>query len=999
MFLTSRANRRLAGIAACLLAVVTAGAAHASPPPAVSLGGEFVGSHTAATLTSGQCTPLTDSSFTFEITAPVQSGPYPGTYHETGSVTMGPMNEPIEGAPGQFRASITEFSSTFTITGPAGTVTGTKALDPSGTFNKAGCAGSAAQIIASALTYQATLPGGATDSGTTWDNFNMYRPPVPGPHPTSFEFRSGFTSTGVELPPEEPPAENWLEEPFDGSSLDPARWGADEATSGRRWCSSTVSDHYASPGAWRAVATEPCHALTAPEPFGSVTVAGGEAAFANGTARAFPFVVSRGQPIPPDGDFAFSVRMKFDQLASHGAGMRLLRWDDHTRTGDNRPAGQGALFAINGDAGGVRMSLGDNRRSISSPLQWHEYRVELLDGKWSAYLDGARVAGPIASATRPDTIQIGNAVFTHWGAANWSDFRIDSIEVGPPAGDPDTDPEGDVEAPRIQVPGTTTRPATSPGGARVTYEATATDAVDPDPSLHCAPPSGSTFPIGTTTVTCTATDDAGNVSEASFDVVVEPPEDSDGDGLYDVIEIWLNCDPHDADTDDDGIGDHTEILLGTDPTKADSDPDDADGDDGSHLTKVYGHLCGCGPDDDPDGDGVVTWVELKYGTNPGEPDSDGGGGWSSDLEYVWHLCGCSPLDEDGNGVPTMVERHYGGGGDVLEIIRRCGCRPWEDPDGGGGVWVDFRYVGGPHADPDDPDGDGIDTVIEIWLGCDPNSDDTDGDGLTDLREIELGTDPTDDDTDGDGMKDGREVELGCDPLDPDTDGDGSQDGSDPAPLVKVRLVVEDGGAPVRLGTPVTGTLTCTGSPTAARIDWGDGSSSTGTDGVAEPHTYTAPGVYEVRGTCTDTTGGTQTRTHQYVVVYSPSGGFVTGGGWIAPDGRRSNFGLVAKYHGADATPRGETEFHAGDLRFHTAGYDWLVITGTRESGYTARYKGTGRIKGRDGSYGFTVTLFDGAKSGRDDRFLIRITAADGSVVHDSTDRALAGGSIVVHRGG
>src|SRR5688500_19203368 len=65
----------------------------------------------------------------------------------------------------------------------------------------------------------------------------------------------------------------------------------------------------------------------------------------------------------------------------------------------------------------------------------------------------------------------------------------------------------------------------------------------------------------------------------------------------------------------------------------------------------------CGPDDDPDGDGVVTWVELKYGTNPGDPDTDGGGGWSSDVEYIWHLCGCKPVDEDGDGVPTRSEEH------------------------------------------------------------------------------------------------------------------------------------------------------------------------------------------------------------------------------------------------------------------------------------------------------------------------------------------------------
>ena len=39
---------------------------------------------------------------------------------------------------------------------------------------------------------------------------------------------------------------------------------------------------------------------------------------------------------------------------------------------------------------------------------------------------------------------------------------------------------------------------------------TATDDVDPAPTVGCTPPSGSAFDLGTTTVTCTATDATGN---------------------------------------------------------------------------------------------------------------------------------------------------------------------------------------------------------------------------------------------------------------------------------------------------------------------------------------------------------------------------------------------------------------------------------------------------------------------------------------------------------
>jgi hypothetical protein len=64
--------------------------------------------------------------------------------------------------------------------------------------------------------------------------------------------------------------------------------------------------------------------------------------------------------------------------------------------------------------------------------------------------------------------------------------------------------------------------AADANGAIVDYLAlvSATDAVDPAPALSCTPPSGSTFPVGTTSVTCTATDAAGNSATASFDVTV-----------------------------------------------------------------------------------------------------------------------------------------------------------------------------------------------------------------------------------------------------------------------------------------------------------------------------------------------------------------------------------------------------------------------------------------------------------------------------------------------
>ena len=80
----------------------------------------------------------------------------------------------------------------------------------------------------------------------------------------------------------------------------------------------------------------------------------------------------------------------------------------------------------------------------------------------------------------------------------------------------------DTTAPVIAAHGGETAEATGPNGAVVTYAAPATsDAVDGSGTAACSPASGSTFAVGTTTVTCTASDAAGNAATpTTFRVVV-----------------------------------------------------------------------------------------------------------------------------------------------------------------------------------------------------------------------------------------------------------------------------------------------------------------------------------------------------------------------------------------------------------------------------------------------------------------------------------------------
>jgi hypothetical protein len=80
----------------------------------------------------------------------------------------------------------------------------------------------------------------------------------------------------------------------------------------------------------------------------------------------------------------------------------------------------------------------------------------------------------------------------------------------------------DTTEPVLTLPDDITKEATGPGGAAVTYSATASDLVDGNMGdADCTPASGATFPITTTTVNCSATDAAGNEATGSFTVKVQ----------------------------------------------------------------------------------------------------------------------------------------------------------------------------------------------------------------------------------------------------------------------------------------------------------------------------------------------------------------------------------------------------------------------------------------------------------------------------------------------
>ncbi len=244
---------------------------------------------------------------------------------------------------------------------------------------------------------------------------------------------------------------------------------------------------------------------------------------------------------------------------------------------------------------------------------------------------------------------------------------------------------------------------------------------------------------------------------------------------------------------------------------------------------------------------------------------------------------------------------------------------------------------------------------------------------------------------------------------------------DPCNLPPEIISIDGPMDPVAQGTDfvMTGTFTDPDidDTHTAIWDWGDGTTSAGTVDQTErtvggSHLYETPGVYTVTLTVIDSFGESDTVTWSpYCVIYDPSAGFVTGGGWIdSPPGAfpedptltgTANFGFVAKYKKGTDIPTGSTEFQfqVGNLNFHSDTYDWLVVAGTK-----AKFKGTGTING-EGSYKFIVTIVDGKLigDGAPDTFRIKIWTEDEVtgeefVIYDNgpDGTVLGGGNIVIH---
>jgi hypothetical protein len=196
-----------------------------------------------------------------------------------------------------------------------------------------------------------------------------------------------------------------------------------------------------------------------------------------------------------------------------------------------------------------------------------------------------------------------------------------------------------------------------------------------------------------------------------------------------------------------------------------------------------------------------------------------------------------------------------------------------------------------------------------------------------------------------------------------------------------------------------------GDPLNYAWSFGDGGTATG---ATSTHTYAETGVYEVCLTVNDgTVDSGQACT--LAVVYDPSAGFVTGGGWIdSPAGAykpdeslsgKATFGFVSKYKKGANVPTGNTafEFELAEMAFSSQSYEWLVVN---KAGTNAQFKGSGWVNGAPDTNGNPYKFMLWASDGSPDTFRIRIWWEDDAGEHDvydnGVDQAIGGGNIVVH---
>ena len=201
------------------------------------------------------------------------------------------------------------------------------------------------------------------------------------------------------------------------------------------------------------------------------------------------------EPVPEDGEFTLPCSMQ--------------------EAGDGVSAGSCHGFYTNERA---RAEVGINYHSGLLPIENYQAVGYFVD------TDG--VQGSNISVNHGLINLDGSATLTFENSQTGfvSEFKMQMLGGDLVVDEPDTIP------PVIVVPNNMAIEATSNNPSPVTFSVTSTDDTDGPLTPACSHNSGNNFPIGLTTVTCTATDNAGNAKSESFTITVTYNQPSCGAG-------------------------------------------------------------------------------------------------------------------------------------------------------------------------------------------------------------------------------------------------------------------------------------------------------------------------------------------------------------------------------------------------------------------------------------------------------------------------------------
>ncbi len=317
-------------------------------------------------------------------------------------------------------------------------------------------------------------------------------------------------------------------------------------------------------------------------PVGKTTVSCSSTDLSGNTSAPGSFVVTVTDTTPPT--LAVPVDVSAAAVDRNGASVQFVATAHDIVDGDIVPAcspASGSAFPLGNTL--VRCTATDaagNSVSKTFSVNVSDQTAPVISGLANIQLEATGALTTVSWSGVTATDNVDGAVPVLCEPASGSKFAVAAATVQCTA----TDAAGnhasgsfvvtiqDTTPPSISgMPANITSEATGPSGALVRWTMpTAVDVVDGAVAVTCIPGPGATFPLGATSVVCSASDAHGNTSTKSFAVTIQdtiPPAVSCGkpDGAWHSADVSITCTAADSGSGLANAADASFVLSTTVP--------------------------------------------------------------------------------------------------------------------------------------------------------------------------------------------------------------------------------------------------------------------------------------------------------------------------------------------------------------------------------------------------------------------------------------------------